>query len=327
MGKKPMFGISLGHQLMALADGGISGSGTPVSYCDMYLYNGEPLAKNGSITVSLSGTRTNIVATVAIYDDAGNELISKNIDQSPIRLNLDEYKTATRWLVLVKRKTDNVEMSGTAYLQIERGDTATEYTPYIDPTTVTVRRCAKNILPYPYDGTCYGNGITFTDNGDGSITLNGTNNGESNSVFYLTKDTYLPFPASRYTGYLGADGVSLMGVVKGGGYKTLHNSFVLSETIELRSIYLQVLKGSTTTFNNVKIYPFAELGATTVVYEPYTGETQIPSSDGSVSGLTAVSPTMTLLTDKTGVNIECEYSRDTNMVIAEILEKITALGG
>jgi hypothetical protein len=36
---------------------------------------------------------------------------------------------------------------------------------------------------------------------------------------------------------------------------------------------------------------------------------------------------MTLLTDTPGVTIDCEYSRDTNKVIAEILEKITALGG
>jgi hypothetical protein len=36
---------------------------------------------------------------------------------------------------------------------------------------------------------------------------------------------------------------------------------------------------------------------------------------------------MTLMTDTAGANIECEYSRDTNKVIAEILEKITALGG
>lgn len=212
-------------------------------------------------------------------------------------------------------------------LQIEEGAVVTEYTPYIDPTTVTVRRCGKNILSYPYDGTCFDNGITFTDNGDGSITLNGTNNGESNSVFYITKDNYLPFPAGSYTGYLGATGVSLMGVVKGGGYKTLHSSFKLSETIEMRSIYLQVAKGSTVTFDNVKVYPFVEVGTTTVTYEPYIGETQIPSSDGTVSGLTAVSPTMTLMTDKAGANIECEYSRDTNAVIAEILEKITALGG
>jgi hypothetical protein len=58
---------------------------------------------------------------------------------------------------------------------------------------------------------------------------------------------------------------------------------------------------------------------------PLTAVTQIPSADGAVSGLSAVSPTMTLMTDTPGVNIECEYSRDTNVVVNEIIEMISAL--
>ena len=36
---------------------------------------------------------------------------------------------------------------------------------------------------------------------------------------------------------------------------------------------------------------------------------------------------MTLMTDTPGVTIKCEYSRDTNKVVNEILEMITALTG
>jgi hypothetical protein len=46
---------------------------------------------------------------------------------------------------------------------------------------------AKNLLPYPYGYTTRTvNGVTFTDNGDGTITLNGTNTSTSaNTVFML----------------------------------------------------------------------------------------------------------------------------------------------
>lgn len=48
---------------------------------------------------------------------------------------------------------------------------------------------AKNILPYPYkDSTKTANGLTFTDNGDGTITINGT--ATANTTFSLdTKGT------------------------------------------------------------------------------------------------------------------------------------------
>ena len=77
--------------------------------------------------------------------------------------------------------------------QIEEGSTATEYEPpsggIATPTpdspsdmnnicadgSVEVGVYGKNLIPYPYfDTTLIQNGITFTDNGDGTITVNGT---------------------------------------------------------------------------------------------------------------------------------------------------------
>ena len=48
---------------------------------------------------------------------------------------------------------------------------------------------AKNLLKYPYHNTTKTNrGITFTDNGDGSITLSGTNDGTGLSSFYFATE-------------------------------------------------------------------------------------------------------------------------------------------
>ena len=93
----------------------------------------------------------------------------------------------------------------------------------------------------------------------------------------------------------------------------------------LTRLNLNVVTG--VTFNNLRVSPMVEHGDVMSGFEPYKGTTQIPATDGTVSGLSAVSPTMTLLTDTAGVTIDCEYSRDTNKVIDEILKKITALVG
>ena len=43
-------------------------------------------------------------------------------------------------------------------------------------SSINVARCGKNLLPYPFgaNGSKEVNGITFTDNGDGTVTANGT---------------------------------------------------------------------------------------------------------------------------------------------------------
>ena len=212
----------------------------------------------------------------------------------------------------------------TVYPQLEAGDTATEYEPYIDPTSVKVTRCGKNLFPYPFNATMYDNGITFTDNGDGSVTLNGTNNGESNSVFYITKDTYIRLPKGKYTGASLASGVSVMGVETGGGYLTLNQAFELSKDTTLRSIYVQVLKGNTTTFNNVTVYPMLEFGAVKSGFEKYNGMTYTPNADGTLE-IPSLAPTMTVLTDTTGVNIELEYNQDSNKALANVKADIKEL--
>ena len=60
--------------------------------------------------------------------------------------------------------------------------TITDASPNEHELKVTVK--SKNLIPYPYyDTTKTANGITFTDNGDGSVTVNGT--ASETAFFYL----------------------------------------------------------------------------------------------------------------------------------------------
>jgi hypothetical protein len=322
-----------GGTFTAQPDGGVLVSGVPTDHTSLNLYQDVPLAKSGNIILSFSGNFANVNISMVIYDATDTVLFTKETWQgaSPISVNLDLYPTATRWLVFLKRGTPNIEMSGVVYPQMEFGDTATAYTPYIDPTTVTVRRCGKNLLPMATaQGT--GNGITFAVNDDGSVIVNGT--ATKNAAYNFITDQVLPAGKYRLSGCPAGgsvntyrmqanktkDGVSTSGAIDQGTGATL-----TVEEGDLITVYLVVLNGQTA--SNLRFYPMLRFYEDDDKYEPGNVATHIPSPDGMVSGLTAVSPTMTLLTDKVGVNIECEYNRDTNKVIAEILEKITALGG
>lgn len=199
---------------------------------------------------------------------------------------------------------------------------------YTDPTTVVVKRCGKNILPYPFkDTTVTRKGVTFTDNGDGTITINGTAEATTSFTLFIGE---MPLDG-KYTlsGLVGGSGSTcyIQPVCSDKAYSGLTDGSNTYEWSEITLNRLQLAVGVGTVFSNMKVAPMLEVGETASSFEVSNSETQIPSSDGTVSGLSAVSPTMTLLTDTAGVNIECEYSRDTNVVIAEILEKITALGG
>ncbi len=153
------------------ADGGVLASGTPKDYVSLNLYNGAPLVKSGNIVFSASGDYENISISMVIYDSANNVLFNAEAlkGRNPISVNLDEYPSAVKWLVFIKRSSPNVEMTGKIYLQIELGNAATEYAPYIDPSTVAVTADGMNYIPAS-DGTV--NGILSTSLANGITTDN-----------------------------------------------------------------------------------------------------------------------------------------------------------
>lgn len=122
-----------GMSLVPQDDGGIAASGTPTGYVDIYLYDGPPLAKRGNVTISIHGVFENVTASLGFHDAAGATIGSVNAipeGRNYITVNLDDYPTATRWVVLIKRVNNNQPVSGVIYPQIELGETHTEYKPY-----------------------------------------------------------------------------------------------------------------------------------------------------------------------------------------------------
>lgn len=229
-------------------------------------------------------------------------------------------------------------------IQLERGDTATEYESYIDPTTVTLTRCGKNFLPYPYfDTTKTVNGAIYTDHGDGTIHLSGTPT-DYGEMFLYDGDPLARNGKFVFSGLNNANNVMFTFAITSNDelfkYEITHSKVVdLDEYPNATRWTIGIKRHQNGVPISGTVFPLLENGENISEYEPYKGaETCVPSSDGTCE-IVSVSPTMTLLTDTKGVTIDLEYNQDANKalenirsdmknldnVIAELITKVTAL--
>lgn len=148
----------------------------------------------------------------------------------------------------------------------------------VSPVTheMGVKVRGKNILPYPFAyATFESYGVTFTDNKDGTITLNGKNNGTSISNYNLfVTSAKLSFLKPNIDYYLSCnlDNIikSLRTVKSDGTYKyyTYGNiNFSPDETPD--RLFIQVKTTDTTTYDNTVVKLQIELGTTATAYTPY----------------------------------------------------------
>lgn len=306
-------------------DGSITINGTATSNAVYYLYMNNttliPGTKRGdTITGSIFSdkewnTSVEKLLVVLNYYNA-NTTMKDGVILNP------SYKTRTftitddwcgmGFYILVSKGgvVDNI----TLRVQIELGAAATEYEPYvlspspdcpseietvgdlvIDETSeyygkykipITLR--GKNLLPYPYNFTTKTiNGITFTDNGDGSITVNGT--ATANAIFYLvgSQDNYTLDKCGLKIGdsytisktlisgdsianvYFTANYYNTSDTMKQGALASSTNTATSTIQSDFKSwgIYLLVAKDKTV--NNTTIKFQLEKGSSATDYEPY----------------------------------------------------------
>ena len=210
-----------------------------------------------------------------------------------------------------------------------------------DLTAVTVSRCGKNLIPFPYRdlklGTSTYNGVDFTVYEDGSILINGTATRNTTRYLYNNATDLLGLKSGvKITGnknasnntqqanvyficnYYDSMGKMQMGIqasTNASGTKTI------TEDWKGLGIYLNIPSGKT--FNNLLIKPQLEIGTTATDYEPYITPTEYtPTADGTVVDVTSLYPNTTLMNDTEGVIIDCEYNRDINKAFAELQNAI-----
>lgn len=156
----------------------------------------------------------------------------------------------------------------------------------------TVGFSGKNLLKYPYKGGSSTNrGITFTDNGDGTLTLNGTQSDSSNNAIYQffgfwDITTPLILPPGKYIFTTGVNDNNIMlSVSYSNTFLGQTNAGVLEVNAPNGITYItcEVAKGAT--LNNVKVYPMVrDVNILDDTYEPYADTTAFPRSEQAVLG-------------------------------------------
>ena len=313
------------------ADGSISFSGTSTAQATFYfVYKAMNLKQGVTYTLSASGNYSfGGSATIFIYDSTQGQsaYISLLTDTSTTFTPTKNINNTNCYLVIPANRT----VSGTLKPQLELGSTATAYTPYIsDLSTVTVTRCRKNLIPYPYtDTTKTLNGITFTVNSDGSVTVSGTATAQAHfklqQSFSLKKGQY--FFSGCPTGGAGGTYSLYLSTSDYKFYKSDIGNGISINAEDDKIVLIVINIAKDTTVENLVFKPRLELGSTATTYEPYQGQTYTPAADGTVSGVKSLYPTSTLTTDTSGVVISAEYNKDINKAFAEMRQAILSMGG
>lgn len=180
--------------------------------------------------------------------------------------------------------------------QIESGSTKTDYEPYkevgdLDAESgkyvLPVTASGKNLISYPYSmATKTANGITFTDNGDGTVTANGTATAAAVFVckYYNAKTPIVPDKKIYFLSGCPEGGRTSASVwnyrinamtYKEDSYVGGYSDFGNGKTVDLRNVdfdtlQVQILINNGASVDNLVFKPQLELGEAATDFEPYT---------------------------------------------------------
>jgi len=215
-------------------------------------------------------------------------------------------------------------------LEVTEADAALYLVENPDFSAMTVSEYGKNLLPCPYrsgeEATV--NGVTFTVNEDGSVTVRGTNTGTGLARFDLTGKLPLD-PSCTYTASAkGIQNANLRALnnkraefdLSGGG-----TCSVFTPATNYGEFFIYVKAGVTV---SETVYPMLEIGTSETEYEPYREPiAHVPAPDGTVSGIVGKGEGITLLADTDGVTLIAGYNRDLNKVIRRLENALISEGG
>ena len=301
----------------------------------------SPMASDKSMTVVVWGKFPDSRIVQEVNGERGGNSVSITIDKDFLSISYVELR-----LNRDNKTTHTDTTSVFANLQFEEG-TATSFTPHIaDITTAKLQRYGGNILPYPYySGSTTYRGVTFTDNGDGSITANGIATGDLTYWVAHPYDENILYPGT-YTASLKVNKITNNVNATDGDFtlmvyrysesqvaeeklfgKTAYSKHSLTFTNDKRGyLVIRFYVYSGTVFDNVTFSVQLEKGTEATPFEPYTEPTIYPiNADGTVDGVTSLYPTTTLIPDTEGIVLDVNYNVDTKKYIDNKFAELAAL--
>lgn len=210
--------------------------------------------------------------------DAGGAIIAAQQTGRPLTFTVENDVQKASLFFTASGTLDNVS----AKPQIEKGATATAYAPYenIRPIkgrdSVTVERCGENLVKFPYStaSAANKNGLVFTSQQDGSITVDGTATADTWHLVEGGIEKRLPMNTPMALSGCPAGGSTrsyYIGLYLGGTWFSdagKGNTNIKLTTRKIRSrVEISIVKG--TVCNNLTFYPKIEVGTTITPYRKY----------------------------------------------------------
>lgn len=270
----------------------------------------DDTASEAGLTYLYHNTNSSLIRNTAILK------IAEDAEYAYIRLNMTtaNYGQISKFMEYIGND-----------LQIEIGDTISDYTPYItDFSGVEVSRYGKNLfdiegtLQKYIDGDYETSGsysvvtVPLKPNTKYIVKVNGEKTGQPafiSSIKAVNSDV--------------AKGIA---IYPNEHWTALEKVLTTDETGNLYfGVYPINLESRYEQLNLAKVQ--IELGETATDYEPYQEQTATANEDGTVERLSSLSPNMVLMTDAEGVIINCEYYRDIDTYINNLTTNIALSGG
>lgn len=168
-------------------------------------------------------------------------------------------------------------------IMLNEGSTALPYMPYFSGLKNAffkeIVSTGRNLIPYPYaDGMSKAeNGITFTVNTDGTITVNGTATAHAQFFLYQNKEELMGMEKGKTcicsmndssTNLLIYADYYSNGEWKYPAFTSTGSNFVVPDSWEGVQLYILVKSGET--LSNLVLKPMLNYGSSALPYEPYT---------------------------------------------------------
>ena len=241
-------------------------------------------------TTTASGVLTSQTKTYTDYDNLDNNaFVSKGTLENVIEgkelidsSDIEKYDEDLFGDAIVSSEGTEITLSNTIETTIEKIELSASE---LEQETTTGKNKLNSLGTYSAGTTRTSNGVNYTFNEDGSITINGTATGTSFAL--LIGESLNDYQTEKFritedyvAGSWSNANVQLITRGTDGEYRTIYKGnntdIVNIKNIPIGVIFVQVVTNATV---NETIYPQIELGNTQTSYEKFTGGNPAPNPD------------------------------------------------
>ena len=250
--------------------------------------NGTIDGEGKKVTLKLKpNTQYTLSSNTPLYMDNATSIWFNGVSTSPDGVWINQPRTTTTdekgELFISIRITEIDIIFENYWIMLNEGSTALPYMPYFSGLKNAffkeIVSTGRNLIPYPYaDGMSKAeNGITFTVNTDGTITVNGTATARAQFFLYQNKEELMGMEKGKTcicsmndssTNLLIYADYYSNGEWKYPAFTSTGSNFVVPDSWEGVQLYILVESGET--LSNLVLKPMLNYGSSALPYEPYT---------------------------------------------------------